>query len=316
MGQSGLTLNWGDGQGTDQVAVSQVVEPVSLVMAVDISTSVTDADYNIQREGTALALRNISDKIVEMAESGTPVVLSFVEFNDETHVRVQPTILRDADDVEALAQQIEQMERMDTEGTTLTSQALATATDIHRQVEAQYGPLSRKVTDVSADGFGTRASRRDMEPSGDDDVAEFANAAAQRDIATMEGIEINGIIMPHHHQDIGAALRAGDAQIREMIKPDWRGEGGGLDAEEMETLIRERPELFEGPNSSIAMNEAYYQQNVVNGFTVRAPNAEAYGETLQMKLERELLIGQNDGQGMRGPSVGGADGAVVLARPT
>lgn len=284
-------------------------------MAIDISTSVSDADYNIQREGTALALRNLFDKIVEMAESGTPVVLSFVEFNDETHVRVPPMILRDADDVEALAQQIEKMERVDPEGTTLTSQALATATDIHRQVEAQYGPLSRKVTDVSADGFGTLIGRRDLEPRGDDDAAEFANAAAQRDIATAEGIEINGIIMPQHMQDVGRAIRADDPQALEMLREDKYGEGGGIDQDEIDQLLRERPELFTGPNSSIALNEAYYRQNVVNGFTVRAANAEAYGETLQMKLERELLIGQNDMQGIGGPQLGGTDGAAVLGRP-
>ncbi len=310
-----LTLDWGSGGGTDQVAATPAVAPVSLVMAIDISTSVSDADYNIQREGTALALRNISDKIVDMAETGTPVVLSYIEFNDEASVRVPPVILRDAEDVEALAQRIEQMERMDTEGTTLTSQALAKATDIHRDVEEQYGPLFRKVTDVSADGFGTTAHRDDLEPVGSADAEEFKNAAIQRDIATANGIEINGIIMPDVDADINKgldrALDADDAMVREMLESDDR-----ITDEEVSQLLRDRSEFFDHDVSSIERNEAYYQQNVVNGFTVRAPNAEAYGETLQMKLERELLIGQNDTQGIDGPEVGGTDGATVFARPT
>lgn len=287
--QGALTLQWGSGEGHDLGANDLIAEPVSLVMAIDVSTSISDPDYIIQREGTALALRNIADEIVKMAESGTPVVLTYLEFNDEATIRIEPTIHRDAEDVELLAQKVESMQRIDTEGTTLTSKALAAATDIHTLVENRYGTLSRKVTDVSADGFGTQGSRRDIDPAGPDDAAEFANVLEQRDRATAQGIEINGIIMPHHIADIRVALRDKDPQILGMLR-----EGGGISQDEIDTLVRERPELFTGDGSSIALNERFYKENVVNGFTMRAPTAEAYGETLELKLIRELLISNND----------------------
>lgn len=288
-GSDGLVLDWGDGSGTDEVEKTAFVTPMSLVMAVDASKSIDDNEYTVQREGTALALRNVSDDVVAMAQSGTPVVLSYIEFSDQAHVRVEPRILRDAEDVESLAREIEAMERVDLGSRTYTSNALALGTDIHEQVNEQYGPLSRKVTDVSADGFGTQRSRRDLDPTNSDDAQEFENVRFQRDRALSEGVEVNAILMPEYGSDLDRALRNDDPMVLEMLRSD-----DGLSDEEINTLLRERPELFSGPGSSEDLLRRYHEENVITGFTVNAKNAEEYGETLEMKLRRELLIGQND----------------------
>ncbi len=285
---SDLTRQWGEGEGVDQVAQNAGQGPVSLVLAVDVSASISDADYNIQREGTGIALRNISHELVAMAERGTPAVITYIEFSETAAIRIEPRLLRSAADVEQLAQEIERMERADLGKTTFTSDAMAVGTDVHRRVGEQYGHLSRKVTDISADGFGTQLSRNSVDPVNPEEVAEFARVLGQRDIALAEGIEINGIVMPSYSGDIGRALVAKDSMVLEMLRGDDH-----IDDAELERLIRERPELFTGAGSSVAVNEEYYRKNVVTGFTVRAPNAEAYGETLEMKLQRELLIGQD-----------------------
>ncbi len=290
MGNLDLSNQWGSGQGTDQIAQAASDGPVSLALVVDVSASISDADYNIQREGTALALRNVSNEILQMAEEGTPVILSYTEFAGEAQMRIPPTVIRDAEDLGQLAQQIEYMERQEFEGATLTSEAMAAGTAIHRQVEEQYGPLSRKVTDISADGYATHPFLHTMEQLYDDiEADEVAAVLTQREIALAEGIEINGIVMPDARADIMRALRAGDPDVSAL-----RDDDGQITPDEIERIIQERPDLISGPNSSLAVNEAYHQQNVITGFSVRARNAEEYGETLELKLRRELFVAEND----------------------
>lgn len=286
-----LKGSWGGGSGTEPDLTP--VEPVSLAMVVDVSNSITDADYRIQREGTGIALKNVTPDIVAMAESGTPVIASYTEFSGEAVVRIEPTLLQSAEDIEAFAAKVAGMERLDIEGETLPSEALKTTTALHAQVEEQYGPLYRKITDISADGYGSQPKGHTQDQLyTESERPEVEALQEQRDIAMRNGIEVNGIIMPDADVDFDRALRSGDGLAEELVDNDDVQERehytDNLTDEELEKFQAERPEYFEGPDSSAAINERFYWENGVTGFTMRANSAEEYGETLERKLRLEL----------------------------
>lgn len=262
-----LTLDWGAGQGTNETDKAADTRPVSLALVVDVSGSITNADYAIQRDGTALALRNIAPDIAAMAEDGTPVIASFIEFTGTATVRIAPRPLLNEADVEALSAEIDGMYRVLPNSGTLVSEGLSVATAVHDQVEQQYGPLSRKVTDISADGYGSSPMPYAMQGEPESYELERLAVVNQRDIAFSKGIEINGIVMP-----------------------DLEG------------------------NISLTDNDSYHRNNTITGFAVTVHNAEEYGETLEMKLRRELLIGQNDTQDVRDPAIDANESAMQTAR--
>lgn len=289
-GDNTLTLEWGDGSGTDEVEENAGNEPVSLALVVDVSRSITDADYRIQREGTGLALRNISDDIVAMAEEGTPVIVSYVEFSSDSEVMIQSRVLTSAEDVEQLAFEIENMERSGMGGTRI-SEGMSAARAVHEQVAAEYGPLSRTITDISADGFTKESALGDEAR-----LEELMAVQAEHALAMANGTEVNGIVMPDFEEKERAT--EANAESLMLLMDVFSGEDGKLDPQERERMFEMLERMRIDPETAVSdlldETEAYFRDNVITGFTVRANNAEEYGETLEMKLRRELLIGQND----------------------
>jgi len=288
-GDNTLTLDWGDGSGTDEVEANAGYGPVSLALVVDVSNSITDADYRIQREGTGMALRNISDDVVEMAEAGTPVIVSYVEFSSDSEVIIQSRVLTSAEDVEQLAFEIENMERSGSGGT-LISEGISAARAVHEQVAAEYGPLSRTITDISADGFTKESSLSDEAR-----LEELMAVQAEHALAVANGTEINGIVMPDFEEE--ERVERSNAERLIMMMEIFSGDDGKLDPQERERMFEMLERMRQDPETAVAElldeTEAYFQEHVITGFTVRANNAEEYGETLEMKMRRELLIGGN-----------------------
>jgi hypothetical protein len=156
-------------------AQGKVDVDLALVLAVDCSGSVDDAEYKLQMLGIARALRN--PEIIEAIESwaSNGVAVSVVHWSGETWqvVAIDWTKISDQASAHALATRIEESGRAKFGGTALG--------DMLRFVVGHFdrGPFQgvRRIIDVSGDGRSSEG------PSPD----------PFRDAATATGMVINGL---------------------------------------------------------------------------------------------------------------------------
>ncbi|MFD1159615.1 DUF1194 domain-containing protein [Roseovarius aestuarii] len=121
-----------------------------LVMAFDVSASVNDEEFDLQRAGTADALRS---KLVAAAVERSPggVAIAIVQWSSVTRqaLGMDWVVLRNQADVIAYADEVDAMPRRLPGGGTMIHSGLAFAA---RLLEAAPGYARRQVIDIAANG--------------------------------------------------------------------------------------------------------------------------------------------------------------------
>lgn len=128
-------------------AVERRPVDVALVIAWDVSGSMSSANYELQRSGTAAALRSTEvAKAVQRGPIGR-IAISVLQWSEQTAVSLDWTVVEDAGDLADLADRVAGIERLYA-GSTCMGQAMAVAIALlDRSPEAM-----RQVIDMSGDG--------------------------------------------------------------------------------------------------------------------------------------------------------------------
>lgn len=159
--------------GSVASAQGEVEVDVELVIAVDVSRSMTPRELEIQRRGYAEAL--VSDEVVSAIRNGMlgRVALAYVEWASEQRIVVDWTLVRGRTDAEAFAARL--TARFDS---SLRRTSISGALDFAAGLFEGNGFAGmRRVIDVSGDGPNNQG--RPVEPARDDALAK--------------GIVINGL---------------------------------------------------------------------------------------------------------------------------
>ncbi|MEW5727937.1 MAG: DUF1194 domain-containing protein [Pseudomonadota bacterium] len=157
-------------------AQAQVAVDVELVLLADVSASIDDDEYALQKAGYAKAFR--SPDLLEAIRSGINgrIAVTYVEWDKQPRQIVGWSLVDGPDSAARFADGIMAAERHATLGSTGVASALAAAAAL---LDNGYDGL-RRVVDVSGDG---------AENTG-------ADAAAARDAALGGGVSaINGIVV-------------------------------------------------------------------------------------------------------------------------
>jgi len=157
---------------------------VALVLAVDVSGSVSDARFKLQREGIAGAID--SDAFAQAVLGGVnrTVEIAVVEWAEEQEIVVPWTVVHDRDGLAKLALRLRGAGRAWVHTKTDVGGGIAAAADLLAKA-----PLvaERKVIDVSGDG---------QQNTGEIPAAEARDAAVAREI-TVNGLPITSGDEPH-----------------------------------------------------------------------------------------------------------------------
>jgi hypothetical protein len=157
-------------------ATAQVAVDLQLVLAVDVSGSVSDERFRLQRNGYAEAFRNW--RVLEAVRSGSAraIAVTMTQWTgpSQQQVVVVWTVVRDEASMLALADAIERTTRQLYGGGTSISGAIEHAMTLFPAPGFAGG---RRVIDVSGDGANNRGKP----------------AAEARDAAVKAGITINGL---------------------------------------------------------------------------------------------------------------------------
>jgi len=161
--------------GASPTASAQAVD-LQLVLAVDVSGSVSDERFTLQQRGYAAAFRHW--QLLEAIRSGVAqaIAVTMTQWTGpDQQLQVVPwTLIKDEDSMLAFADAIERAARQMFGGGTSISGAIDHAMKLFPQTELQG---ARRVIDVSGDGVNNRGRP----------------AAAARDDAVRAGITINGL---------------------------------------------------------------------------------------------------------------------------
>ena len=150
---------------------------LELVLAVDVSRSIDDGEYDLQRKGYAAALSDPRVLNAILSGENGRIALCYFEWSGEysQQVVVDWTVIHDARSAAAVAAQLRTAARPFANRTSLgVAINYATALFGHSPHRA-----ARRVIDVSGDGTNTNGT----EP------------AAARDLAVSQGITINGLVI-------------------------------------------------------------------------------------------------------------------------
>jgi hypothetical protein len=157
-------------------APAQTAVDLQLVLALDVSGSVNQARFELQKQGYAAAFRN--PQVLEAIRSGVNkgIAVTMVQWSDPMiQTQVVPwTIISDERSAEAFAAAVENTQREPFSGSTSISGAIDYS--VMLLLKSPYAG-SRKVIDVSGDGANNRGRP----------------AAEARDDAVRAGIVINGL---------------------------------------------------------------------------------------------------------------------------
>ena len=162
--------------GANLILASGLAVDLALVLAVDCSSSADFADYKMQMDGIAAALRDPA--VYEAITAGThrQIALALVQWSTaRSQVTTQPwRILASPQDLAVTAQDIANTQRQWLPGGT----GLAIAVDYCTALQRALPIL---------------AERRTIDVSGDGEDNEGGNASAARNRALAQGISINGL---------------------------------------------------------------------------------------------------------------------------
>ncbi len=168
--------------GGERSAVAQA--DVALVLAVDVSGSVSDERFKLQREGIAKALD--SDDVAAVVSSGNhrAIEIAVIEWAEEQALIVPWTVVRSRQDLAEVALRLRSMPRSWVHTRTDPSGGIAAADALFTKAPLQP---ERKVIDVSGDG---------EQNAGEIPTTEARDAAIARDI-TINGLPITSGDDPH-----------------------------------------------------------------------------------------------------------------------
>ena len=144
----------------------------ALILTIDVSNSIDSAEYRLQTDGLADALRDPESVETMVANENSLTVVQWSGVDKQT-VSIPWTQMRTALDVEAFAQKSRLMERAFILSDTAPAEAIWFSLGLFDQVT----DCSRQVIDVSGDGT----------PNGGSEVRAARNAAERA------GVTINGI---------------------------------------------------------------------------------------------------------------------------
>jgi hypothetical protein len=164
---------------------------VALVLAVDVSGSVTDQRFQLQRDGIANALD--SKEVADLVANGThqAIEVAVVEWAEEQQLVVPWTVIRNRQDLAGVAARLRHSPRSWVHTMTDPAGGIAAAAALFDRL-----PLvaDRRVIDVSGDG---------KQNTGDLPTRQ------SRDAAVARGVTVNGLpITSGDEPDVGAWYRA------------------------------------------------------------------------------------------------------------
>lgn len=163
------------GWGIERMARAETLRPVdlALVLAVDVSGSITDASWRLQRDGIADALA--SDGFAHSIAAGQigRVAVAVLQWGTMARIALAWRIVETPAEARALAEAIRRLEREESGGTCMGAAVRAA----HQALAAWAEHASRRVIDVSGDG----ASNCGIE------------VAPPRAAALADGITLNGL---------------------------------------------------------------------------------------------------------------------------
>jgi hypothetical protein len=122
---------------------------VGLVLAVDVSGSVSGERYNMQMNGIAAAFE---DPAVQAAILGGPrgaIVISLVQWSDKAQLSIPWTVIASTPDARAFAERVRHAPRIADQFTCMSQMMRFVADKVLTRIPAQP---SRTVVDVSGDG--------------------------------------------------------------------------------------------------------------------------------------------------------------------
>lgn len=121
---------------------------VALVLAPDVSGSVTEASWRLQRDGMAAAISTKKFHDVVRAGPIGRIAVSVVQWSGLAFVSMEWRVIETQADAEAVAAEISKMRR-NGGGNTCMDSAVKKAMELFRQID---GSASRQVIDISGDG--------------------------------------------------------------------------------------------------------------------------------------------------------------------
>jgi Protein of unknown function (DUF1194) len=148
---------------------------VALVLAVDVSGSVDEGRFKLQREGIAASLESEAFAAALSGGIHQTVEIAVVEWAEEQQTILPWTILHRRDDISAAANQLRAAPRSSVHVLTDPAGGIAAADRLLASVPL---PAGRKVIDVSGDG---------KQNSGE------VPTASARDAAVSHGVTVNGL---------------------------------------------------------------------------------------------------------------------------
>jgi hypothetical protein len=158
---------------------------VALVLAADVSRSIDDDEFKLQRQGYAAAITNPRVLHAIAAGQGGAIAICFVEWSgpEEQQVIADWTVIRDGESAAAFAATLLAAPRAFVGRT-----ALSAALDFSRAYLAKVGAAAeRRIIDVSGDG--TNNSGRSVRDA--------------RDEAVAAGVTVNGLAIINEHPNPG-----------------------------------------------------------------------------------------------------------------
>lgn len=150
---------------------------LALALAIDISSSVNETEYAIQRDGLVRAFRTPEVIRAALSPQGTAIAVSIYEWSgyNQQDVVIPWTLLDTESTVHALAGRLQAHLRPYTDLTT----ALGKAVEFGAGLLAGAPPCARKVLDVSGDGENN----------------DGAGPEVYRSRGELDGITINGLVI-------------------------------------------------------------------------------------------------------------------------
>lgn len=148
---------------------------VGLLLLVDVSASVNDARYDLQRNGTKQAFQN--KEVQEIILKNSPMAVSIIEWSSPISIKttLKWTIINNQEDLNNLVNKITEGNRTSS-GITALNHAVRTGINYFDRSPCQ---MDRKIIDISGDGpnnFGMDEEKED-----------------NKKIAEEKGITINGL---------------------------------------------------------------------------------------------------------------------------
>lgn len=156
----------------------------ALILLIDVSGSVDNTRYTLQKDGIASAFRDPAVVKAIWSQPYGRMKVALVEWSDASTVVVPWTVIEDEGSAMRFASMVDHIERA-SRGSTALGTAVAFAVDLFETCGCE---AARRVIDVSGDGVNNSGA---------------LTSSAGRDIALQRGIIVNGLPITGEGSDVG-----------------------------------------------------------------------------------------------------------------